>query len=175
MGTFSDYDSDLSDLSLQEGKELFLRTGGKLHVNSYGYTLNGEIRNGKHWGSRWVATKGTGNCGVLVLLPMSKEARAFVRHHTAIRWHQEFGVSYKEACLIYDAPFRYKHEQIAEICKALLDETTRKPFMLFPGIGPDSHLKWLAAWRPIVEDHIEGSWWRIDCKIHIVNYVRSKL
>ena len=175
MGTFSDYDSDTSDLSLQQGKELFLKTGGRLHVNSYGYSCNGKITNGKHWGSRWVATKGTGNCGVLVLLPLSREARAFIRHHTAVRWHLEFGVSYKEACLIYDAPFKYKHEQIADICKALLDEKTRKPFISFPGVAPNSHLNWLAAWRPVVEDYIEGSWGRIDCKINIVNYVRNKL
>lgn len=175
MGTFSDYDSDTSDLSLEDGKALFLRTGGRLHYHSYGYSRNGEITNGKHWGSRWVGTRGMGNCGTLVMLPLSKEARAFTRHHTAIRWHQEFGVSYKEACLIYDAPFRYKHEQIDEICKALLDETTRKPFLSFPPVAPNSHLNWLAAWRPLVEEYMVGSWLRIEKKIAIVNYVRSKI
>ena len=171
MGQFSNLDYDYSEVSLDAGYRIWRQNEGRRVGIGFGFTCRGRVTPGPHWSGRWVATRGMGNCGVHIIVPVSREARKLVRMHVIECWMNRYGISYRQAEALYRYRGRYKFELVADICAAINDEACHKAMLRFPGVGPGLHHDWMERWGHVVARYCQRSWPRNAALIEAVNHV----
>lgn len=170
MSAFRHLDYDYSGLSVTDGYSIWRQAEGR-RASAGGYVCRGKVTPGPHWTSRWIGTQGMGNQGTHVIVPVSREARRLVRMHITQCWAHRYGISYRQADLLYGHRGPYKYELIAEICAAIKDTACHDAFSRFPGVGPGLHHDWLDRWGDVVASHCVHSWPRNEALIEAVNHV----
>lgn len=175
MSKFHWLDYDYSTVSLDEGYHIWRQGEGQRVNIGYGYTCRGKVIPGPHWSGRWVATRGMGNCGVHVIVPVSRQARKLVRMHLTECWVNRYNISYRQADTLYEYQGRYKFELIEDICAAIKDRACHEAFLRFPGVGPGKHYDWIARWDDVVLPYCRHSWPRNEALIDAVCYVLTNV
>jgi hypothetical protein len=115
-----------------------------------------------------------GNHGIHLIVPVSREAKKLVRLHVVETWANRYGISYRQASLIYSAPTRYKRELIADICAAIKDTACHQAILSFPGVGSGLHLPWRDRWANAISAYCTRSWPRNAALIDTAKYVLSQ-
>lgn len=171
MGQLKNLDYDYSNVSLDQGYLIWRENEGRRDKIAFGHACRGAITPGPHWTGRWYATGGMANCGVHVIVPVSRAARKLVRLHVTECWAHRYGISYREADALYGYRGKYKYELIADICAAINDASCHDAFLRFPGVGPGMHRDWVSRWGDVVAPYCTRSWPRNAALIAAVNHV----
>lgn len=172
MGEFYKVCFDYSDMSLSEGFEIWEKTEGVRTEIGYGHACLGGVTPGPHWTGRWVDTRGMGNHGKHIILPVSRPARRLVRERQVEIWSSRYDVSYRQAARLYGWRGPYKYELAEEIFAAVRDDSVHPAFRVFPGVGRGLHNPWFERWREVVKGHCRHSWNRnqslIEASLHVL-------
>jgi hypothetical protein len=154
MGQFRDIDYDYSTMTLDEGIEIFRERDGIRISIGYGYACRGKTIPGPHWTGQWFGTRGCGNCGFHAIVPVSREARRYVREHVVTCWMERHGLTNRQANRLYDSRAAYRHENISVIGEAVADKYCHAAMREFAGVGPGCHGPWMAKWGDVVAPYI---------------------
>jgi hypothetical protein len=164
--------TDYSNLTLEEGKALWLEKKGIVHtLVAYHPVARGHIIEGPYWGAKWVATNGVGNQGKLIITPRCKEARDFVRGEVVKGLQEKYSIDEALALRVYRAPIEFRYEILDTVMIMLEDKAAVEAAGHFPGIGPRSHIPWLERWGNVVEDYLVYSWPRNQAVLDAVKHI----
>ena len=142
------YETDgVSNMTSQELDEIALEKCGVVDSIGYGYATRGKVGEQNGWSAQWIATGGMGNCGTLVLVPLTPRTRAISREGK-IRAFMRAGLSRVQAERLHHARVQYKFEllnNLAEIlhCKGKTLAMLAHPRAYGPGSG---RTQWDRAW-----------------------------
>jgi hypothetical protein len=142
-------DFDLSKLTNLE-VERFLSGGNTvLHSMSYGQDMPGAVTPSLDWSAQWVDTQGMGNCGKLVLTPVSAKARARFHNFHIAQWMLA-GLPKPVAMALASCRAKYLGEDTVQqaISYCLLDRTAREAAMAHPGTygHGTGRAQWATVW-----------------------------
>jgi hypothetical protein len=172
MGSIITWTHYHADLTLEEGKRIMREQDGIIRCIANGHECRGNITPGHHWTAKWVATRGEGNRGMLVLLPRSSDARAIARNTTIEEWEHDLRMTHRQAARLYDAPFSYKRELKYQVADMVANPHCHQACHAFPGIGPRLRRVWEKKWGLVVSPYTEGlSMPRVEALCGIVSYI----
>lgn len=151
MTNFYETDKGVSNMTAAELDQIALEKGGVVGSIGYGYAVPGEVGElPGGWSARWVDSRGMGNHGTLILMPVTDRARAIAREGK-IRAFQNAGLSRVQAERLYRARARYKHE-LAGVLADILDNPAQVRAMLAHprsyGFG-SGRTEWLRSWGAV--------------------------
>ena len=148
MGTFYETDKGLGRMSAQELDVIALERGGVVGEIGHGYATRGQIGQlAGGWTAQWVATRGTGNCGTLVLVAQDARTRAIAREGK-VRAFMRAGLTRSQAECLQRAKARYKFELAGTLASILAFAGQTRAMLAHPrAYGPGSGRgQWLRAW-----------------------------
>ena len=145
---FYETDQGAGEMTAQALDNIALDNGGIIDSIGFGYATRGkipELQGG--WSAQWIATRGMGNCGTLVLVPLTRRTRA-ISKEGKIRAFMRAGLSRVQAERLHHAKVQYKFEllnNLAEIlhCKGKTLAMLAHPKSYGPGSG---RTQWDRAW-----------------------------
>jgi hypothetical protein len=151
MTDFYETDFGVSAMSADELDHI-ARCGGVVGSIGGGYATTariGQLAGG--WTARWVATRGHGNEGTLVLVPTDPRTRAIAREGRLARW-QRAGLTRTQAerlDALYGTP--YRDELVGRLADVLRNDAQRRALLAHPrAYGPGSgRSDWVRAWGPV--------------------------
>jgi len=146
MSSFYETDLEVSRLSLEDLNRVAL-AGGKVGSIGYGYARTCEIPPRHGYGFTWINTKGTGNCGTLVMTARSREAAEYLRQGKVSLLMKEYGLEYSDADALYSATrgVRYGMESRV-IAYAVKTRDCGPAWDHFPAVG-SGVWKWFREWK----------------------------
>jgi hypothetical protein len=153
LTTRSFYETDLGvgRMTAADLDAIALR-GGRVGEIGGGYATTGKVgRLAGGWAARWIATRGHGNEGTLVLVPTDARTRALAREGRIARYMRA-GLSRQQAERL-DAlrGVPYKAELAGRLAEALRNDAQRRALLAHPrAYGPGSgRSAWVRAWGPV--------------------------
>lgn len=151
MNNFYETDKGLSKMTAQELDAIALERGGVVGSIGFGYATCGEVGElPGGWTARWIDTRGMGNYGTLVLVPLTARARAVAREGK-VRAFMHAGLSRTQAERLHRAKARYKHELVGILADILDNPGMIRAMLAHPGtFGFGSgRSEWLRAWGDV--------------------------
>lgn len=133
---FYDYDFGISNLSRDELDAIAREKAGVVGEIGYGYRLAGELPERVYdYSPRWIATKGMGNHGTLILTPRSRRAAEQLRIGRVEALKRVHGIGHDLAVRIERARrgVKYGHEDRVIAC--LIENLGSPAWESFPGVG----------------------------------------
>jgi hypothetical protein len=140
MSTYYETDMGAGAMTTQQLDRIALEHNGRLGSHGYGYGCNKVISAlAGGWSARWIATRGMGNYGDLVLQPGDRRTRALWREGK-VRHAMGYGLSRCEAERLLNAYIRHALEEqvMAPLGEILADQGMVAAWCRHPGYGPDA-------------------------------------
>lgn len=164
MGKLESVDFDYSEMSFEEGWELWQKNDG--HRGGCGSRgFRGRVIAGPEWSGVWINTQGCGDLGEHIIVPVSKRARAAVRQAVTTKWTRLFGWTTNQAAAMYAAKITYKHELIQLVGAYASARGVAEAAAAFSGVDSDSnsHNRWYARWQECLPPEFGNLSWPRRC------------